>query len=214
MTGADLYTQTTDILDGVMIDSNFFYQLLDIAKVKLEEKRLWQYLKKLDSSNTVSSGNNYATAIALPSDFAEDYKVLVGTNTEIFPVPFEEQHLYRNSAHTYYIDVANSNMYVLGNINGGTLYLYYKRFTDAITSSTSPVFPARFHPLLAFYVASYYQNGIDTDDIFAKMSPVNRGAALELEESMISWDTSLKMRSQNDRIGVSDSEPSIFLGDM
>lgn len=208
MTGAQLKQFTENILDGIQLDDDFFYQLLNIAKVNLEDKRVWQYLKKLNSSNTGTT-----SAISLPADFSHDYKVLVGT-TEYFPIEFEEQHLFEGASHRYYIDHANSQYYLKGSPRPDTIYFYYKRFTDDIASGTSPVFPARFHPLLAFYVAGYYQAGIDADDIFARMSPENKVAAGVLERTMLGWDTELKLRSQNGRIGVSNSEPEVDLGMM
>lgn len=214
MTGETLKTLCTTILDEVEIDDVSFYQYLNVAKTKLEEKRLWQYLKKLNSSNTVPSGNNYTTGITLPSDFAEDFKVMIGTDTEYLPIPFEEQHKFRNSSLHYYIDWANLAIYFTGNVKGGTLYLYYKRFTDDITSSTSPVFPARFHPLLAYYVAGYFQAGVDADDIFARMSPENKMAAMQLQDAMEMWDSNIAMRAQNNQIGVADSDPGIDLSQM
>lgn len=208
MTGAQIKQLTEDILDGIQLDDDFFYQLLNIAKVNLEEKRVWQYLKKLNSSNTGTT-----SAITLPSDFSHDYKVLVGT-TEYYPIDFEEQHLFEGISHRYYIDLANSQYYLKGSPRPDTIYFYYKRFTDDIASGTSPVFPARFHPLLAFYVAGYYQAGIDSDDIFARMSPENKIAAGTLERAMLGWDTELKLRSQNGRVGVSNSQSEIDLGNM
>lgn len=211
MTGANLKQQAEDILDK---DANwsdeFFYQLLNIAKTKLESKRLWQFLKKLNDSNTASS-----SAITLPADFAEEYKILVGTDTEYYPVPFEEQHTHRNSANRYFLDMTALTIKLLGaSIPSRTLYIYYKRFTDDITLATSPVFPARFHPLLAFYVSAYYQGGVDSDDIFARMSPQNKLAAMELENAMVSWDASLALRSQNNQVGVADSVSGVSLENM
>ena len=210
-TGSEIKSFAEAVLDNnVDWSDDFFYQLLNIAKTKLEAKRLWQFLKKLNSSNTASS-----SAITLPSDFAEEYKLLVGTDTEYFPVPFEEQHIHRNSSNRFYIDIANSNLYLLGaSIPSRTVYIYYKRFTDDITSSTSPVFPARFHFLLGFYVASVWQGNIDSDDIFARMSPQNRMAAMELENAMEQWDANLQFRSIDNRQGVANSNVGISIGDM
>lgn len=211
MTGAELKQMSEDILDSNADWSDeFYYQLLNIAKTKLEAKRLWQFLKKLDDSNTASS-----SAITLPTDFAEEYKILVGTNHEYLPVPFEEQHIYARSSGRYFLDIANGTIKLLGStIPNEILYIYYKRFTDDITSATSPVFPARFHPLLAFYVSAYYQGGVDSDDIFARMSPQNRLAAFELEQAMVAWDSALAMRSQNNQVGVANSDPGISLEQM
>lgn len=201
MTGAELFQLTTDILDGEVINEDLFYRLLNIAKTNLEEKRAWRYLLKLDSTNTAST-----SAISLPTDFARDYKVSVGTN-EYIPVPFEEQQLYADIGNHYYIDLANSLYYLTGSPKAEILYFYYLRYTPDITSSTSPVFPDRFHPLLAFYVAGYYQMGVDSDDLFARMSPENKTQAVLLENAMKTWDMNLQLKAQNNRVGVANSEP-------
>jgi hypothetical protein len=201
MTGQEIKELSESILDNNVDWSNdFYYQLLDVAKTKLEESRLWQYLKK---SAILSSS-------ALPADFAQDYKVLIGTN-ECFPVPFEDQYNYHGN--NYYIDLANSTINFLGTTSG-TRYLFYKRFTPVITPATSPVFPDRFQPLLAFMVSGYFQMGVDSDDIFARMSPENKAAARELQQAMVSWDTALAMRAQNDRVGVSGSQTEVPLSQM
>lgn len=210
MTGTELKELSENILDGITIDDDFYYQLLNIAKTKLEEQRLWQYLKKVDSSNTASSA-----LVTLPTDFAEEYRVTVGTNFEYLPVSFEDQNVEARSSGAYYIDWANLQLKLLGsNIPSQTLYIFYKRFTPAIEAGTSPVFPARFHAILAYYVAAYYQGAIDSDDIFARMAPENRLAALELERAMKQWDSSIAMRAQNNQIGVANTQSEVPLGQM
>ncbi len=215
MNGTQLKALTESILDGLSIDQDFFLQLANVAITNLQAERVWQYLKKLDASQSASSGNGYATAKTLPTDFDLDYKVLVGTSSnEYFPVAFEEQVAYRNSSNRYYIDIGAGTYYLLGNSNGGTIQFFYKRTTTPITLTTSPVFPDRFHPLIAFFVAGYYQMGVDADDIFARMSPENKAQAVSLHASMIQWDTDLKARAQNNRVGVADSEPGVSLEQM
>lgn len=210
MTGSEIKTFAEGILDNnVDWSDDHFYQLLNVAKTKLEEGRLWQYLKKLNSSNAAS-----ASPITLPSDFAEDYKIMNGLDTECFPVPFEEYPKYRNSSNRYYIDWANLTLNLLGTVKANTLYIWYKRFTPDIASGTSPVFPSRFHPLLAYYVAGIHQGGTDSDDIFARMSPINRAAGMELERAMRSWDTNIAMRAQNNQVGVADSMNEVSVGNM
>lgn len=210
MTGTELKTLSESILDGLTIDDDFYFQLLNIAKTKLEEQRMWQYLKKLNSSNTASS-----SLVTLPTDMAEEYKIMVGTGSEYAPVPFEEQHIYAQASGRYYIDWANLQLKLLGsNIPSQTLYIFYKRFTPDLAAGTSPVFPERFHPLLAYYVAAYYQAGVDSDDVFARMAPENRLAALELERAMKQWDSSIAARAQNNQIGVANSNYEVSLGNM
>lgn len=212
MTGAELKTLSESILDGLTIDTDFYYQLLNIAKTKLEEQRLWQYLKKSTNPGVASSS---AVDLGALGDFAEDYKVMVGTNNEYLPIPFEEKYAFAQSSGRYYIDWANEQLYLLGNnIPSSQLYIFYKRFTPDIAADTSPVFPDRFHPLLAYYVAAYYQAGVDSDDIFARMAPENRLAALELERAMKTWDSNIAMRAQNNQIGVANVNSEVPLSQM
>lgn len=216
MTGTELKTFAETILGGDTIDEVLFYQLLNIAKTNLEEKRPWQFLKKLNSSATATAGQTYLTTRSLPTDFKLDYKVMLGADHELTPIPFEDQHLYRNVYGQYFIDVANSAYALTGTIGRtDTIYFYYLRNTDDITSSTSPVFPSRFHPLLGFYIVGYYQNGVDADDIFARMSTENKVAAKTLENSMVQWDVNLQARSKNNMSDMaSQYAPGIELGMM
>lgn len=212
MIGSEIKEFTEIILGtGETLGDDEFYPLLNVAKTNLEEERPWRFLIKLDSSKTANSGNNPDTAINLPTDFAEDRHLYVGTGFgEFFPVDFEEQHRFRNASHRYVIDIANMTYYLLGNIVGGTTYLYYKRFTPDLDASTSPVFPDRFHKLLAFMVAGYHQLGVDADDIFARMGPVNKNEALLIKASMSKWDANLASRSQNDRLSMGESGTGEF----
>lgn len=207
MLGEDLKELTESILDGDVLDEDFFLQLANIAKETLEAERMWSYLKVVDASQSVAQGNNASVPKVLPSDFAEDYLVQIGSGfVEAHPVSFEEQFKYRNSANRYYVDVAGGNYYILGNTPGGTIYFFYKKITDAITLTTAPTFPARFHPIIAFMVAGYIQVGVDADDIYARMSPENKAQALQIRANMIQWDTNIKARAQDNRVGVADAD--------
>lgn len=209
MIGSELKQLTTDILDGVVIDDDFYYILLNIAKTKLEEMRAWHYLKKLNSDY---SGYNSA-GFALPDDFASSYKVFVNTNL-LTPISFDEQHVYQQAGLRYYIDLAADKFYLTDINSSGPIYFYYKRFTDDLTSSTSPAFPVRFHSLLSFYVAAYYQNGIDSDELFARMAPENRVAAIELQRAMEAWDANIAYEAKDNRLGMSEGNPGVALSQM
>lgn len=117
MTGADLKTFVENLLDGDTIDDVLFYQLANIAKTNLEEERPWQFLKKLDSSATASAGQTFQTTRSLPDDFRSDYRVLLGPDRELQPIPFESQHLYRNVFGCYFIDLANDVYAITGTID-------------------------------------------------------------------------------------------------
>ena len=201
MTSQELYTTANDIAEDT-IPETLFYRLLNVAKNKREDSRLWEFLKKMDSSKTASVGDTWATSKALPTDFRRDYKMLVGTDIEYFPVPFEQRIVYKDAARRYALDLANSVYYLTGSVSAAkTIYLFYIKtspeFAVATKESEICVWPDRFQPLLAFDVAAMFQGGVDYDDISARMSPFNRQMAKELEASMIQWNTDLQLRAMN-----------------
>lgn len=203
MTGAELKTMTESILDDT-IDEVLFYQLINVAKNRIENERPWMFLRKLDSSLTATVGDNSEIARALPTDWRRTYKLNVGKDQRYIQVPFDEQHLYRFSSNRFFIDVANSNYYLLGTLGvADTIYHYYIKKTDPITATTSPVWN-EFHEILAFETAGYIMMGVDADDIFARMSPENKSQALMLKSSMELWDTQLQLDAQGRRAQVED----------
>jgi len=215
MTGQELYDFYTTLVDDSDLDIDNFLILLNVAKDRREEMRPWQYLKKLDSSKTASVGDTYQTAKTLPTDWRRDYRLLVGTDTEYLPVPYEEQHLYRNAAHRYFVDVAGDNYYLTGSVNTSkTIYNFYIKTTSDITASTSWVAPSRFHPVLAYDVAGFVMMGMDADDIYARMSPEQKAAARLLDQAMIAWDTQLKLRSMNNSFAGVDGSVEVPVGEM
>lgn len=213
MLASAIKTMAEEILGGDTIDETFFLNVLNSVKDRLEDERPWMYLRKLNSSLTASVGNNYSTSKALPTDWRRTYKMLVGTDLLLVQKPFDEQHIYRNHSGYFVIDVANSVYYILGNISrADTIYHYYIRTTPELTISDSPVFPERFHKLLAFEVAGYIQLGQDADDIFARMAPENKAQAIAIKNSMLSWDNQLQGDAQNNQLQVADAQPTWDLG--
>lgn len=210
MTGQEIKDLAEVILDD-SINEELFLGYLNTAKDIIEDSRDWEFLKALDTSNTASSGSK-----ALPTAFRRDRKMLIGSGyTEYWPVPFEEQHLYRNTSRRYYIDYSSSTFELLGNIGvTGTIYLYYLKSTPDITLATSPVWPERFHKILAYMVASFVMGGVDADDVFARLAPENRLVAVQLLNAMTLWDTNLKVRAKNNRLNFAETEPEMNLGDM
>jgi hypothetical protein len=134
---------------------------------------------------------------------------------QYFQVPFDLQHQYRNNGRYFVVDVANSTYYLLGNVGkADTIYHYYVKSTDALTSATSPVWPSRFHPILAYAVAGYIQIGQDADDIFARMGPTNQQQADNLLNSMRQWDAALLLASQNNQLQIAQSPATFDLGSL
>lgn len=156
MTGAQLYTLFTELVGDSPSDS-WFYSVLNARKDDLEAVRPWAYLRKIDSSNQRLASDTWQAAKALPSDFATPLRLHVGTDRREYTiVPYERLDL-KDSDGTYRLDVANSAFYFNGTCSAaGTAYLMYQRFSPAITSSTSPVFPERFHAILAYDAAKQW----------------------------------------------------------
>lgn len=199
------------ILDGDTIDDVFFYNVLNSVKDTIEDSRPWMFLRKLDTSASAVAGS----AITLPTDWRMTWKLYVGQDQLYTQIPFDQQHLYRNNSNIFVVDVASGTYTLLGTIGkSAQVYHYYLKTTDDITEATSPVFPARFHPLLAYYVAGYVQMGVDSDDIFARMAPENKIQAQTLLTSMERWDSALQIREQNGRVLVEDNEPVFDLGSL
>lgn len=198
------------ILDQTIEDS-LFIAVLNTMKNRREEMRAWQFLLKLKDTDSAST-----SPIALPDDFRLPRKLLVGTGFQPYtPVRFDEQHLYRNSSNRYFLDMANNTYKLLGTAPTGTVYLYYLKTTPEIEELTDVLtWPKRFWSILSYEIAGYIQSGVDADDIFARMSPENKGQALLLAQQMENWDNQLQIASQNGRVGVADSEPEISIGNM
>jgi hypothetical protein len=213
MTGAEVKTMAEEILGGDTIDETFFLYVLNSVKDRIEDERPWMFLRKLDSSLTATPGNGYLTSKALPTDWRRTYKLLVGPDRQYTQIPFDQQHLYRNSANYFVVDVANNAYYLLGNIGQTeTIYHYYIKTTDPLTTGTSWTAPTRFHQLLAFEVAGYIQVGQDADDIFARMAPENKAQALLIRNSLQSWDMQLQMDAQSDQLQVTGAPATIDIG--
>jgi len=201
MTGKDLKEMADGLIDDV-IEETLFYQLLNIAKTNLEEKKDWEYLKTVDSSNSVSSVTTYLTEINLPTRFrsvARMYLSIDSSSVDSDPlmgIKYEEREKFQNAGGRYYVDYANGTFSLTGTFSTiRTIHLFYLQYTEDIEKDTSPTFPDRFHSILAFLVAGYYTAGVDADDIYARMSPAHRFAAKELETAMNMWDNKIKLNA-------------------
>lgn len=192
MTGSEILTLFAQIIGEEgdnPLDSTFAYQLMNTSKDKLEELTDFEYLKKKVS----------LTTSALPADFREFIK-LVSNQVPVPLRPFEDYEMYDDG---YYIDYANSTINAIGSYTV-TPIMTYKRQTDDITSATSPVFPARFHPLLAYEMAFIYQGGIDGDDLNFRMSQIHLTQREELKKLLLNWDAQIKQKNMND---ITDYDP-------
>ena len=193
MTGAQIITAFETIVDD-SLDETLAYQLLNRAKNDIEEERDWVFLRKLDSSQTASIGDSYTSMKTLPTDFRSPLKLYVDT-LPYKMVSYLKRITYRDSSRRWYIDWANSQFALTGNVSASkTINLYYKRTTDDITLNTSPVMPSRFHLGIAFRMSEIFSAGLDADERTTVMSSKQAEVAKSALEAMRAWDSDQRER--------------------
>lgn len=189
MTGQEIIDRFETFVED-SLDQDAALLLMNNAKNDIESEREWEMLKKLDSSSSATS-----SAITLPTDFNRpiDGTIYVGTQPYV-QIPFEQQRLQSQAALRWYLDLRNNCYYLLGPSLSGTVYFPYIYQTNDLTISTSPVWPSRFHPLLAFKMAELFysidqgERGRSWDDKWAIQYRI-------LKNSMIDWDVKLQRQS-------------------
>ena len=214
MTGTQILTLFQSIVDDQSIDDVSALQIMNLAKDVVEEERPWRFLLTVDSSKTASTGDTYLSTKALPTAFRTDYRMFVGSSfIEYYPILFEERYMRRSEPRRYYLDMASSVFALTGTISASsTIYLYYIKTTDDIAAGTSPVWPSRFHPYLAFKMAEIYSGGIDGDEVNFRMTSAQQRVAREMHDAMVSWDERLKLQAMNNRGGMADEAAPFDLG--
>lgn len=221
MVGQAIITFFRNIIDD-QPDADLEIDLLNHAKDVVEGMRDWEILKKLNTSLSASPSDTYTTAKGLPSDFLRPVTVYVG-DQEHEGVPFEHRELYKSSGLRYYIDYLNNNLYVIG-APGSTqaINLFYIHKTTDWTSnnlsSLSPVWPSKYHKVLAFIMSELHGGGIDVDQIQAGQIPMRNKHGELLLNGMISWDSKLKLsamaKSASPRRTVFADDPDIINEDV
>ncbi len=200
MTGQDIIDAFENIIDdspeGGDQQSLF---LLNTAKDLVEAGRDWNFNRAVDSTQSRASGDNYLTFKTLPSDYLAARKLFVAG--DIVPwnlIPYEDRDRYKDVYKRWYIDLVNSK-YALCGASGqsGVISLFYGRQTPAITTSSSPVWPSAFHPLLPFKMAEIWGSTSDADDINYRMSKEQLRQANDILKMMIQWDARMKTAEYN-----------------
>jgi len=195
MTGSEIVAMFAQIIDqegNNPLDSVFTYQLLNLARTKLEDETDWEYLKKKWT----------ITGTTLPTDFSEPIKLIC--DKDYVPLhPFEDYEFYDDG---YYIDYASGTINAIDTYPAPVILTYKKTGAD-ITDATSPVFPSRFHAILAYEMAFVYQAGIDGDDLNFRMSAEHKMQYGMLKKLMLSWDADIKAKNMN---GITDYDYRYF----
>lgn len=195
MTGTQIITKFETII-GDSLDPDFTLQLVNDAKNSIETELELEITKKLNSSLSTTAGQTYTTSRALPTDFLVPTTVRVGTQV-FYPVPFERQIDYRDVAGFYWIDLANNVYYLTGTQgSANTIYFFYHYATTDLSTSTSPVWPTRFHSLIPYEMARKYF-AIDAGEKGRSWAPEMQVFYNELKNQMIQWDHKLKLNGMD-----------------
>lgn len=195
MTGQQIIDKFENLIAD-SLDPDFALQLVNDSKNSIESELQLEITKKLDSTDATTSGQTSTTAITLPPDFFLPLPIYVGT-VQYQPVPFEHQQAFKDSPNKYWIDLGSDAYHLCGRQNAAeTIYFFYQRETDDLTTATSPVWPSRFHSLIPYEMARKYF-AIDQGEKFRSWMPEHQMFYSELKRQMIDWDAKLKLNAIN-----------------
>lgn len=217
MTGQDIIDRFETLIDD-QLDSDQSLFLLNAAKDEVEAGRDWNFNRGYDASKSVAANDNYLSMKALPTDFLSPRKIYA--NNEINPhilISFEDRERYKDVYKRWYIDYVNSQFAICGSQGiASTIKMFYSRSSPTVTLTTSPVWPAAFHPYLVFKMAEMWQSGSDGDEVNFRMSPANLRIANSIFKQFCAWDARLKVAEYNAKntVGVElSSYPNVVGGD-
>lgn len=214
MTGTQLETFCTELNGGASIGSTLLFQLVNLGRAMIEQRRPWMILRSTDTSKSISAGGTWQTAIDLSTitrfnRFYGDFPVRIfdGSNRveELRQVPFEERLSYKDEGDTFVYDEASQILYLNGTrSSAGTLYInHLKNGADAATGETSVwAFPSWSHGILGYLAVAMHKGGVDYDDINARMSPENRADAERIMRALEAWDSEKQLSA------ISTTDPS------
>lgn len=205
MTGADIITSfELQVDDMTELSSTEELNLLNAVYQEIMGSRAWEITKK-QGTGTQSTSVPY---IALPTDFhslalnhsytdrgayGERPVVFVGSGYDPYQVvSWSDRRQYRTKSNVCYIDIVNSRLYfTVQPTSALAIEFDYHSVPADLATNTSPVFPSRFHKMLAFAMA--------VDDSILQMSdkaksyaPENKARLEKYLEDMEYWDASLQ----------------------
>ena len=180
MTGSQIIDLANTLIVETVFDVTSANDLifLNVQKNKIEQEKEWEWLKTRDRSLTTTAGNNYLSAIDLPSGFLMPLSKY-GLYVDIDPfeqVSLEEAERFKDGGFRWYMDYLNRKFYICETIVASkTITLNFIKDTDDITSTGSPVWP-KFHERIAYEMAIEYLGGIDYDPVNeSKAKMLSRG---------------------------------------
>ena len=201
MTGTEIRETVFQFLvDDTNIDETQELALLNIAYDRVNAMRDWLFLRKSQSSQTISSTTTYAQ----PSDFMYLIKAQTvdsaSSVNNMRIVPFDLRLEFNTSERTAYMDILNTNLVFttapVADV-GSTLYWTYQYQPAQLTNSTSPVFPRQFHALLGYEMARmyFYNDQAEKDRSWNKEMAAEYNLMLK---QMKDWDIQLSLKLEGE----------------
>lgn len=217
MTGTDLVTFCEEVNGGASIGSTLLYQLLNLSKAIVEQRRPWMVLRSTDTSKSVTVANTWQTAIDL-STIARFNRFYGDEPVRLFDgffkieryrqVPFDERLLYKDTPNTFVYDEANKTLYLNSTPTfAGTLWIHHIKDSADIAAATEWAFPSWSHPLLGFMAVAMNKGGIDYDDINRLMSVENRAQAMQIVGMLETWDANKQVAAQASHDPTDSADP-------
>lgn len=201
MTGTQIREFFHGLIDSDELDEDVELALANAAKEEVESVRGWEILKKCDTSQLAS-----ASAKTLPADFFLPQMIILGSETSpLQQIPFEQKEIFATNSRCWYLDLANNNYYLLGTQTSRTIRFYYSYETPDILAGTSPVWPERFHKVIAYKMAKLFYAADQTEINFAwdRAWDVQHDLLMRL---MIDWDVKLKKRAIENGLSIRDMQ--------
>lgn len=169
------------VSDVTELSTSEEYVIANRVYNKICNFRPWEFLKKEASGTLSSDANGYY--ITVPEDFAyftennqetnntvspqnnaNPKVIFIGTNYDPYQiVNWSDRRQYLNKTNIAYLDLANSKIRVLGPTSALTYEFDYIKVPTTLTTTLSPIFPARFHEIMVY--------GMAVDDSILQLSP-------------------------------------------
>lgn len=205
LNGQQIIDQFENYVDD-SLDGDLELQLVNDAKDEIEDELDLYICKKVDITHSTTVGQIYTTAVALPAKFLNFSKkyILVGTQ-KFYGIALEDKLRYKDTPGYFYYDPADG-IHLCGTQNSvQVISIPYKEATSDLTLSTSPVWPARFHGLIAMQMAFMFYP-IDGGDKSRSWTPEWLTLFERKKMRMIDWDARLKLTAQGGKTGYADND--------
>ena len=214
LSGQDIINKYRLFADDTL-DTDLELQLVNDAKDEIESEVGYAPNEAVNASNSTVAGQTYLTAETLPTDFlsfARPY-IFVGTY-KYYLVPISDKIKFKDTPYKAYYDPADG-LHLCGTQNSAqTIYIPYIKQSDDIALDTYPNWPAKFHALIPYWIASIFYP-IEAGDPNRAWTPQWEARFQRLLNQFKDWNVKMKLNSAGGRTNYrDDGDEGIPLGQM